>query len=353
MITADLIKELRNITAPERVMEAESLAGHCSFRTGGPADLFIQVHTAPELEQTMKLLAESGTEVFLLGRGTNLLIGDGGFRGAVVTMCAPAGTETELCGVRVDGNTLTAGAGASLLKIAMAAKDASLAGFEFAAGIPGSLGGAVVMNAGAYGGEMKDVVRSVRIFYPGTGICEADGSEMEFGYRTSRLRQEAGSGSADAGIRENGRGSGSAGIREYAGSEMEFGYRTSRLKHEGGIVLSAQIGLAPGDKQAVTDRIAELAQKRKDKQPLEFASAGSTFKRPEGYFAGKLIEDAGLKGFRVGDAQVSEKHAGFVINRGGASAAQIRSLIEEVQRRVLENAGVQLEREVIFLGEFI
>ena len=311
MITADLIKELRNITAPERVMEAESLAGHCSFRTGGPADLFIQVHTAPELEQTMKLLAESGTEVFLLGRGTNLLIGDGGFRGAVVTMCAPAGTETELCGVRVDGNTLTAGAGASLLKIAMAAKDASLAGFEFAAGIPGSLGGAVVMNAGAYGGEMKDVVRSVRIFYPGTGVCEADGSEME------------------------------------------FGYRTSRLKHEGGIVLSAQIGLAPGDKQAVTDRIAELAQKRKDKQPLEFASAGSTFKRPEGYFAGKLIEDAGLKGFRVGDAQVSEKHAGFVINRGGASAAQIRSLIEEVQRRVLENAGVQLEREVIFLGEFI
>ena len=256
-------------------------------------------------------------------------------------MCAPAGTETELCGVRVDGNTLTAGAGASLLKIAMAAKDASLAGFEFAAGIPGSLGGAVVMNAGAYGGEMKDVVRSVRIFYPGTGVCEADGSEMEFGYRTSRLRQEAGS------------ESGSAGIREYAGSEMEFGYRTSRLKHEGGIVLSAQIGLAPGDKQAVTDRIAELAQKRKDKQPLEFASAGSTFKRPEGYFAGKLIEDAGLKGFRVGDAQVSEKHAGFVINRGGASAAQIRSLIEEVQRRVLENAGVQLEREVIFLGEFI
>ena len=341
MITADLIKELRNITAPERVMEAESLAGHCSFRTGGPADLFIQVHTAPELEQTMKLLAESGTEVFLLGRGTNLLIGDGGFRGAVVTMCAPAGTETELCGVSVDGNTLTAGAGASLLKIAMAAKDASLAGFEFAAGIPGSLGGAVVMNAGAYGGEMKDVVRSVRIFYPGTGVCEADGSEMGFGYRTSRLRQEAGS------------ESGSAGIREYAGSEMEFGYRTSRLKHEGGIVLSAQIGLVPGDKQAVTDRIAELAQKRKDKQPLEFASAGSTFKRPEGYFAGKLIEDAGLKGFRVGDAQVSEKHAGFVINRGGASAAQIRSLIEEVQRRVLENAGVQLEREVIFLGEFI
>jgi UDP-N-acetylmuramate dehydrogenase len=133
---------------------------------------------------------------------------------------------------------------------------------------------------------------------------------------------------------------------------MEFGYRTSRLKREDGIVLAAAIELAPGDKQAITDRITELAQQRKDKQPLEFASAGSTFKRPEGYFAGKLIQDAGLKGFRVGDAQVSEKHAGFVINRGNASAAQIRKLIEEVQRIVLEDAGVQLEREVIFLGEF-
>ena len=340
MITTDLIKELRNIGAPERVLESESLAGHCSFRTGGPADLFIQVHMAQELEQTMKLLAESGTETFLLGRGTNLLIGDGGFRGAVVTMCAPAGTETELCGVSVEGNTITAGAGASLLKIAMAARDASLAGFEFAAGIPGSLGGAVVMNAGAYGGEMKDVVRSVRIFYPEKGVCETDGSDMGFGYRTSRLKQD-------------GSGSGSAVVREYPGSEMAFGYRTSRLKKEDGIVLSARIELLPGDRQAVTDRIAELAQKRKEKQPLEYASAGSTFKRPEGYFAGKLIQDAGLKGFRVGDAQVSEKHAGFVINRGGASAAEIRSLIEEVQRRVLENSGVQLEREVIFLGEFV
>ncbi len=310
MITRELILQLQKIAAPGRVREKEILASHSSFRTGGPADLFIEVCDREELTKVMDLLAQSQTEVFLLGRGTNLLIGDGGYRGAVVTMCAPAGTETALNRVEVDGTMLRAGAGASLLKIAMAARDAGLAGFEFAAGIPGSLGGAVMMNAGAYGGEMKQVVRTVDVLYPGKEV------------------------------------------RTYSGEEMEFGYRTSRLKREDGIVLAAAIELAPGDKQAITDRITELAQQRKDKQPLEFASAGSTFKRPEGYFAGKLIQDAGLKGFRVGDAQVSEKHAGFVINRGNASAAQIRKLIEEVQRIVLEDAGVQLEREVIFLGEF-
>ena len=310
MITRELILQLQKIAAPGRVREKEILASHSSFRTGGPADLFIEVCDREELMKVMDLLAQSQTEVFLLGRGTNLLIGDGGYRGAVVTMCAPAGTETALNRVEVDGTMLRAGAGASLLKIAMAARDAGLARFEFAAGIPGSLGGAVMMNAGAYGGEMKQVVRTVDVLYPGKEV------------------------------------------RTYSGEEMEFGYRTSRLKREDGIVLAAAIELAPGDKQAITDRITELAQQRKDKQPLEFASAGSTFKRPEGYFAGKLIQDAGLKGFRVGDAQVSEKHAGFVINRGNASAAQIRKLIEEVQRIVLEDAGVQLEREVIFLGEF-
>lgn len=291
-------------------MRDELLSGHCSFRTGGPADLFIQVCTEEELVRTLELLEASDVEVFLLGRGTNLLIGDGGYRGAVVTMCAPSGADSDLCDVRIDGFRLRAGAGASLLKIAMAARDASLSGFEFAAGIPGSLGGAVMMNAGAYGGEMKDVVRSVRIYYPDSGI------------------------------------------RELTGDEMEFGYRTSRLKRENGIVLGAEMELEPGDRQKITNKITELAQKRMDKQPLEYASAGSTFKRPEGYFAGKLIQDAGLMGFSVGDAQVSEKHAGFVINRGNASAAQIRQLIEEVQRVVLEDSGVQLEREVIFLGEF-
>lgn len=310
MITTGLIRELLNIVPQDRVSEKEILANHCSFRTGGPADLFIRVSSEDELKKTMGLLEESGTDVFLLGRGTNLLIGDGGYRGAVVTMCAPAGAESPLSEVRIDGNRLTAGAGASLQKIALAARDAGLTGLEFAAGIPGSLGGAVMMNAGAYGGEMKQVVRSVKILHPGADpVC-------------------------------------------YSGEEMEFGYRYSLLKREKGIVLTAEMELEPGDRQAITDRITELAQQRKEKQPLEYASAGSTFKRPEGYFAGKLIQDAGLKGFGVGDAQVSEKHAGFVINRGGANAAQIRKLIEEVQRIVLENSGVQLEREVIFLGEF-
>ena len=310
MITTGLLSELYNITSPDRVRQNEILAQHCSFRTGGPADLFIQVVSADELAETIDILAVYGCETFLLGRGTNLLIGDRGFRGAVVTMCPPAGGESELSGVRAEGCLLTAGAGASLNKIAIAARDAGLAGFEFAAGIPGSLGGAVIMNAGAYGGEMKDVVRSVDVLYPGTGI------------------------------------------RRLSAQELEFGYRTSRVKHEHAIVLGAELELTPGDIDGISSRIAELARQRREKQPLEFASAGSTFKRPEGYFAGKLIQDAGLKGYRVGEAQVSEKHAGFVINRGGASAAQIRQLIEDVQRIVLENSGVKLEREVIFLGEF-
>ena len=310
MITAGLLSELYNITSPDRVRQNEILAQHCSFRTGGPADLFIQVVSADELAETIDILAAYGCETFLLGRGTNLLIGDKGFRGAVVTMCPPAGGESELSGVRAEGCLLTAGAGASLNKIAIAARDAGLAGFEFAAGIPGSLGGAVIMNAGAYGGEMKDVVRSVDVLYPGTGI------------------------------------------RRLSAQELEFGYRTSRVKHEHAIVLGAELELTPGDIDGISSRIAELARQRREKQPLEFASAGSTFKRPEGYFAGKLIQDAGLKGYRVGEAQVSEKHAGFVINRGGASAAQIRQLIEDVQRIVFENSGVKLEREVIFLGEF-
>lgn len=310
MITNELIREIRNIASPDRVTEKEILARHCSFRTGGPADLFIRVCDEEELEKITALLTRSGTDMFLLGRGTNLLIGDRGYRGAVITMCAPAGTESALTDVTVQGTRISAGAGASLQKIALAARDAGLTGLEFAAGIPGSLGGAVMMNAGAYGGEMKQVVRSVKI-----------------------LRKEKGAFLC-------------------GGEEMEFGYRTSRLKREEGIVLGAEMELEPGDRKAISDRITELAQMRKEKQPLEFASAGSTFKRPEGYFAGKLIQDAGLKGFRVGDAQVSEKHAGFVINRGEASAAQIRQLIEQVQRGVLENSGVQLETEVIFLGEF-
>jgi UDP-N-acetylmuramate dehydrogenase len=201
-------------------------------------------------------------------------------------------------------------AGVLLVRAANMARKEGLAGLEFASGIPGTIGGAMVMNAGAYGGEMKDVVERVR-------VVTSDGQ-----------------------------------IRDYTGEEMAFGYRTSRITAEGSVVAEVELKLHKDDPAQIQARMDELKAKRLEKQPLEFASAGSTFKRPEGYFAGKLIQDAGLRGFSIGDAQVSEKHCGFVINRGGASASQIAQLIREVQRRVYENSGVKLETEVRFLGHF-
>lgn len=320
VITDDLVRALEQAAGSGRVRKNEILAQHCSFRTGGPADLFIEPRTETELRAVMRILRDADVETFLLGRGTNLLIGDGGYRGAVVSLCpGAAGTAVQEAGdpaaagiadIHVEGTVLRAGAGTTLQKAALAARDAGLTGLEFAAGIPGSVGGGIVMNAGAYGGEIREVTAQVRILTPTDEVLVK------------------------------------------SGEEMAFGYRTSLLKREPGVVLSAVFSLKYGEKEQIAARITELAGKRKEKQPLEYASAGSTFKRPEGFFAGKLIQDAGLRGFRVGDAQVSEKHCGFVINRGGATAAQVRSLIEQVQSRVLENSGVQLEREVIFLGEF-
>lgn len=351
MITQELIRDLEQAVTPARVLRDEPLSMHCSFRVGGPADLFVKIQTEGELIRVLTLLRAAGVETFILGRGTNLLIGDGGYRGAVVTMCEEnaadraagadnaggqsaadraagadnagvqkavgnaAGAEEKaadlrLGEVRVTGTTVRAGAGASLHKAAVEAARASLTGLEFAAGIPGTIGGGIVMNAGAYGGEMRQVVREV-------SVLTKDGE-----------------------------------VRTYTAEEMEFGYRTSRLKREPSVVLHTVMELAPGDRTEIEARMADLAQQRRSKQPLEYPSAGSTFKRPEGYFAGKLIEDVGLKGFRCGDAEVSTKHSGFVINRGGATAAQIRTLIEQVQQTVYDSAGVLLEREVIYLGEF-
>ncbi len=317
----NLISELEQITGRGRVFTDEPLMKHCSFRTGGPADLMIRVGTADQLKKVLALLKAEGKETFLLGRGTNLLIGDGGFRGAVITMTeagsisgeenGPAGKE-PLSKVTASGTTLSAGAGATLQTIALTAARCGLSGLEFAAGIPGSLGGGIVMNAGAYDGEMKQVVREVTLLEEGE-------------------------------------------VRTRTGDEMEFGYRTSYMKsHPGAVVLGAVMELKEGDPEAVTARIRELAIKRREKQPLEYASAGSTFKRPAipGVYAGRLIQDAGLRGYACGDAQVSEKHCGFVINRGSASASQIRSVIEEVTKRVFEDSGILLEREVIYLGEF-
>ena len=325
MITRELILQLQKIAAPGRVREKEILASHSSFRTGGPADLFIEVCDREELMKVMDLLAQSQTEVFLLGRGTNLLIGDGGYRGVIVTAAAApsaegsqsaqdlsAGLEGDfpLDGVCVEGNCVTAGAGATLKAAALAAMENGLTGLEFAAGIPGTVGGGLVMNAGAYDGEIRFVTRSVRLLMP-------DGS-----------------------------------IRDYSGRQMAFGYRTSVLRSIDAVALRAQFELMPEDPEKVRARIADLAERRRSKQPLEYPSAGSTFKRPEGMFAGKLIMDSGLAGYSVGGAQVSEKHCGFVINKGGATSAQIRELIGDVQKKVFEDTGVRLEREVIFLGEF-
>ncbi len=310
MIDQELVRAIEEVCSGDLSVN-EPLAMHCSFRTGGPADLFVKVRTADQLQQVMQQLQDAQVPVFLLGRGTNLLIGDGGYRGAIVTMAGEnTASEQSLCGIEVNGTEMKAGAGATLGKIALTAKEHGLTGLEFAAGIPGSVGGGIMMNAGAYGGELKQVVREVCILTP----------EGEFVKKSAQ--------------------------------EMAFGYRTSILKHEPGTVVSATFDLTEGDPVQIAARMEDLARQRMDKQPLEYPSAGSTFKRPEGYFAGKLIMDAGLRGYRVGDAQVSEKHCGFVINRGSATAAQIRTLIDDVQKVVFEKYGVSLETEVIMLGEF-
>ena len=247
---------------------------------------------------------EFSIPIYIVGNGSNLLVGDKGFRGAIIQLYKSMGT------FQVEGNQITAQAGCSLAQIANAALDAALTGFEFAAGIPGTLGGAVVMNAGAYGGEMKDVLTSVRV------------------------------------MTEEGE------IMELPAEKLGLGYRTSIIPEKRYIVLGAVISLTEGKKEEIKAQMDDLRQKRVSKQPLEYPSAGSTFKRPEGYFAGKLIQDSGLKGFTVGGAQVSEKHSGFVINKGNATAADVMELIRQVTAKVKEDTGVTMEPEVKQIGEF-
>ncbi len=291
---------LRSLLGEDAVKTAESMALHTTFRIGGPAEIYAVPAGKELFIRTVLLCRELGVPCRIIGRGSNLLVSDGGLRGAVIS------TE-GLDDVRAEGRRITAGAGISLAKLAKAAQQASLTGLEFAAGIPGTLGGAVVMNAGAYGGEMKNVLVSAEVLLP-------DGS-----------------------------------VRNIAAEELALGYRTSSIQSDGSIVLQAEMELAEGDAPAIGAQMEELAGRRRSRQPLEYPSAGSMFKRPEGYFAGKLIEDAGLRGFRVGGAQVSEKHCGFVVNRGGASARDVLALCDEVSRRVYEQFGVQLEREVRYV----
>lgn len=281
----------------------EPMKRHTSFRTGGNAEWFAVPETVEELKAVLAACKKAGVPWYVVGNGSNLLVSDKGFPGVIIS----TGKFDRL---EVNGENMTAGAGVLLSRAAGAAYKAGLTGLEFAAGIPGSVGGASVMNAGAYGSEMKDVLKTVTVL---TGGGE---------------------------------------VKVLPAGELELGYRTSVIPKRGLLVLEAEFSLRKGNSADIKAVMDGLAARRKDKQPLEFPSAGSTFKRPEGYFAGKLIEDAGLKGFCVGGAEVSVKHAGFVINKGGATASDIYSLCKEVERRVGETFGVSLEMEVKLLGEF-
>lgn len=304
MIETSILKEIEAFASDGALFYNEPLRSHTTFRVGGEADAFLSVKTQEELIKAVKLCKEKKVPYFILGNGSNLLVSDKGFRGLVISI------GKDMAQITLDGNRITAQAGALLSTVAQLAAKNGLTGMEFASGIPGSIGGAIVMNAGAYDGEMKMIVESVTI------------------------------------LSEDGQ------IHTFSNEEMEFGYRTSRLKREKGIVLSVTVLLSEGDKAAILEKMNDFAARRREKQPLEYPSAGSTFKRPEGMFAGKLIMDAGLRGYTVGGAQVSEKHCGFVINKEKATADDIYTLIHNVQAKVKETAGVILEPEVIFVGDF-
>ena len=300
------MEELLKAAGNSAVLENEPMSGHISFRVGGPADALVEAADEETVGNVPALCREKNIPCYVLGNGTNVLVKDEGYRGVILKIGREMGhisvTEEE------DGSFLIrAGAGALLSAIAARALEQSLTGMEFAAGIPGSLGGAVVMNAGAYGGEMKDILRSVRLLTP----------EGEIITRTPE--------------------------------DLRMGYRYSIVPKMGYTVLSAEIRLQKGDPAEIKAKMDDLAKQRRDKQPLEYPSAGSTFKRPAGHFAGKLIQDAGLRGYTVGGAQVSEKHCGFVVNRGGASASEILQVMADVQRLVEKTSGVLLEPEVRIL----
>lgn len=298
------IEYLESVVTPENILLEEPMHKHITFRVGGPAEVFVTVDNKEQLEKIIKYLNLVERPYFILGNGSNLLVGDKGYRGVIIRLGG------EFTALKTEGNLLTAGASVLLSAAAREAMENGLTGMEFASGIPGSIGGGVKMNAGAYDGEMRQIVESVQVMYKDGSILDLDNDTMEFGYRNSVIKN-----------------------RPY-------------------VVLQVSLRLQPGNKEEILARMNELAARRKEKQPLEFASAGSTFKRPEGYFAGKLIMDSGLRGARIGGAQISEKHCGFVINDGTAIAADIAELIQEVVETVRDKFGVTLEPEVIFLGDF-
>lgn len=297
--------KLLTVMEESRMATDEAMANHTTFRVGGPAAYFLRPADERELSGLIRLCRDEGMPYFILGNGSNLLVGDGGFLGAVISM-----EGFSQCMANCHNHTVTAGAGATLAGVGYEALKASLAGFSYFAGIPGTVGGAVVMNAGAYGSQMEDVLESVRV------------------------------------MTEQGE------ILTLSLADLKLGYRTSCILANRFIVLEARFRLQPGDGEEIRTHMDELAEKRRSRQPLTYPSAGSTFKRPAGYFAGKLIEEAGLSGYRVGGAEISSKHCGFVINKDGATAADILRLCREVKERVFAVSGVVLEMEVKTLGSF-
>ena len=305
MWNQSLDNKLINIIPEERIFRDEPMYKHTTFRTGGPVKRFVSVAKESEIIALTQLCEQENVDYYLVGNGSNLLVSDKGIDG----LCIELGSSFK--NISFQDGLIRATAGTLLSSVAREAYDRSLTGFEFAAGIPGSVGGAMVMNAGAYGGEMKDVVQSVRVY-----------------------------------DKKNNQ------IITLNNDEMQFGYRTSAIKQKGYIVLSADFCLREGNAEDIKTQMNELAHRRREKQPLEYPSAGSTFKRPVGFYAGKLIEDSNLKGYSVGGAQVSEKHAGFVINKNNAQAIDIYRLIREVQEQVYADSGIGLETEVVMLGDF-
>ena len=300
----EFYEKLSKIVRKEQILEEEPMKKHTTFRIGGPAEYLILPQTTEEIADVIKLCRQEEIPWYIVGNGSNLLVADEGVRGVVIQLLR------NFNQIQVEGCQIRMQAGAQNAAVAKRALDASLTGFEFAAGIPGTIGGAVVMNAGAYGGEMKDILKEVTVLDP------------------------------------NGM------IRTIPAEELELGYRTSIIARKGYVVLEAVIVLKTGDPKEIKAAMDELKEKRVTKQPLEYPSAGSTFKRPEGYFAGKLIMDAGLRGFSVGGAQISEKHCGFVINKGNATAKAVTELMDETKKIVMEKFGVALEPEVKRLGQF-
>ena len=301
----EVVYEYIRANVPEEdILTEEPMSRHTTFRIGGEAACFIRISSEEQLRKLIPYFENVGVEYFVLGKGSNLLVGDKGYPGVILQI-------SDACQqIEAEENRLQVQAGAALSKVALFAMERGLEGLEFAAGIPGTVGGGVVMNAGAYGGEMKQVVESVRVLSSEGEILTLDNDTMEFGYRTSIIRN-----------------------RNFT-------------------VLSVTFRLREGNREEIRARIEDFQKRRMEKQPLNYPSAGSTFKRPEGYFAGKLIMDAGLRGFQIGDARVSDKHCGFVVNVGKATARDVTDVIEEVQEKVRERFGVSLEREVIYLGKF-